>query len=743
MTIIEYLRKKTRVFSAAVSVALTLWVPTAGTGAPLPLTAEEISILKAGAAASKVSPIVLPKDVSDSHSLTVKLAYEGQTEALDLILSEGSDYLLNVYLNRADDRIPAAEIESRLRAYYDKPALAAQLLRVMKSYTSPATFHLLLDDLTPYATDHQHQAMYCKMVITMPRPDARPTAQNVYMGPNLALGVAEPNSVGAAAAPGLPGLPLRGYGTGSVSCRDERGQWQVQRSYMSQSEIQVKDRRGAALGAITRTDLQGIEADLLELVSPLSLAMGSETRGPDPAAVTIVPRRRTAPAPNILKTLAERGGEQAAQVLSALLQDLISQGPPYSTGDLSTLGGIVASTNTPQGSAAAKSALVAIAGTPETPQRNVEMQSLIKSLGEVRPPAQVDMAALRDWLTARVSVPEDKARISGALDLSIRTNAALREPNADYTAFLLRGTNAVSTQARFVIERIVDANLKTSGGETLLNVAAGNLEAQELLLARGADPNLPGVGGFTALHSQVAGPSLDGVRLLLAHGAKVNAVTADGSTPLHLALAHHQSAVARELIDAGADVNAAGQFGNRPLTIAYNLQNAEMQALIRERGGTETPRDHEERAQRAQLEKKYITRHYVIRTVLRPGRPACDVNQSLVLGRICQRLEIRDADEVAVLSPREMRLTYYSGKMLRDENVYPERLAREMLTAVVRDRDIVEIQQNLQIVDWRNAGCDLSRLRVGLPACWDEKARLCEKWGTREAELCDSRKLNN
>jgi hypothetical protein len=702
-------------------------MPSAGSAAPLPLTAEEASILKAGAAAAKKSP-VLATDVSDAATVAGKLASEGQTEALDLILSEESDYLLNVYLNRASDRISAADIERRLRANYNKPLLAVQLLRAMKTYESPETFQLLLEDAMPYAANLQHEAMRCKWIITVTKLDAQASPQIASMGATasnwgispLGPGSAQPNN----------------RATASTWCKDGDGQWHVQHSYMSPSALQVRDRDWATLDAITRTGLKGIEEGLLKLALPLSFTMASERRGPEPFQVTSSPLRRKVPPLNILKALGERGYLQAQPQLTALLQDLISQGPPYSVGELSTFAGIVASMDTPQGSAAASKALVAIANTPETPQRNAAMESLIRSLGEVHPPAQVDMATLKEGLTPMVSVPEDKAKISHAFDDPIRTNAALREPTANYVASLVIYTTTLSNRARYAIEGILDANLKTSSGETLLNTAAGNLEAQELLLARGADPNLSGSEGFTALHSQVAEfrtDPLDGVRLLLARGANVNAVARYGLTPLHLALTHNQSVVARLLIDAGADVNAEDTVGKRPLTIAYNLQNDEMQALIRKRGGTESTRERVSRMQ----EEKYITRHYSIRTVRHRGA-GCDW---FTLGRVCQRLAMREADEIEVLSPREMRLTFYSGKTLMGENSLFRRTAeREKFTAVVRDREVVETQQNLQVVDWRNAGCEpLAVLVVGGKPCWDERRQLCEKWGTHESEPCVSR----
>jgi len=53
-----------------------------------------------------------------------------------------------------------------------------------------------------------------------------------------------------------------------------------------------------------------------------------------------------------------------------------------------------------------------------------------------------------------------------------------------------------------------------------------------VLLEAKADPNLPNISGFTALHNAAAMGHYDCVKLLLEFGANVSILSKDGSTPL-------------------------------------------------------------------------------------------------------------------------------------------------------------------------------------------------------------------
>ena len=74
--------------------------------------------------------------------------------------------------------------------------------------------------------------------------------------------------------------------------------------------------------------------------------------------------------------------------------------------------------------------------------------------------------------------------------------------------------------------------------------AARRLDLAEMLLARGANPNLRVEGGFAPLHGAALSGQIDLALLLLKHGADVNAKDDSGSTPLaHAVKGKHEAMV--------------------------------------------------------------------------------------------------------------------------------------------------------------------------------------------------------
>nr|WCB87136.1 CPPV325 ankyrin repeat protein [Cooks petrelpox virus] len=110
-------------------------------------------------------------------------------------------------------------------------------------------------------------------------------------------------------------------------------------------------------------------------------------------------------------------------------------------------------------------------------------------------------------------------------------------------------------------------------GNTPLHLAVikKNLDMMRLLLARGADPDVPNTDRFTALHLAVMANYIEGIKLLLDYRACTNLEDCYGCTPLVIAISKENTKVCRMLLDAGADVN---YFSKRPCMTAmcYAIQ---------------------------------------------------------------------------------------------------------------------------------------------------------------------------
>ncbi len=129
-------------------------------------------------------------------------------------------------------------------------------------------------------------------------------------------------------------------------------------------------------------------------------------------------------------------------------------------------------------------------------------------------------------------------------------------------------------------------------GFTALGLASffGRLAVVRLLLAQGADPNVPGrnPGRYTALTGAVAARSVEVVAELLRRGADPNYRYGPGYTPLHEAAASGSDEIARLLVEAGANLDARTEEGKSPLDFAREKGHrrvAEWLAARRSEGG--------------------------------------------------------------------------------------------------------------------------------------------------------------
>jgi len=120
-----------------------------------------------------------------------------------------------------------------------------------------------------------------------------------------------------------------------------------------------------------------------------------------------------------------------------------------------------------------------------------------------------------------------------------------------------------------------------------LAVFFGNKATAEVLLDAGADVNQQSRESMKirALQSAVAARRLDLAEMLLARGANPNVRGEGGFAPLHGAALSGQIDLALLLLKHGAAVNAKDDSGKTPLAHAVNGQKNEMVTFLRQRGG--------------------------------------------------------------------------------------------------------------------------------------------------------------
>lgn len=111
------------------------------------------------------------------------------------------------------------------------------------------------------------------------------------------------------------------------------------------------------------------------------------------------------------------------------------------------------------------------------------------------------------------------------------------------------------------VDRVLNRHVKTDPeSRSLLHLALkaltpgrGGLGLLDVVLAHGADPNVPTPTGFTPLHMAIAAGSTAALLALLRRGAIIDAPKADGATPLHFAVLREQPAMVGLLLAHGAD----------------------------------------------------------------------------------------------------------------------------------------------------------------------------------------------
>jgi ankyrin repeat protein len=123
---------------------------------------------------------------------------------------------------------------------------------------------------------------------------------------------------------------------------------------------------------------------------------------------------------------------------------------------------------------------------------------------------------------------------------------------------------------RYLIAR--GAKVRAHGSPLVEAAYAGKIEAMRLLISLGADVNRPDEWGICPLHAAVYHPPA--VQFLLEAGADQNIAGMDGNTALHYAASYNQLESARLLLEHGADPSRKNLKGEMPYQAAERHSRA-------------------------------------------------------------------------------------------------------------------------------------------------------------------------
>ena len=212
----------------------------------------------------------------------------------------------------------------------------------------------------------------------------------------------------------------------------------------------------------------------------------------------------------------------------------------------------------------------------------------------------------RTGRTSPAPKPDGTAAAANALVTNFEGGRSMfnSAPATGFTAYLFAVRSGSVEAVKALLDAGANVNDTVSDGSTALVLAAANAHWQlaDLLLDRGADPNLAGAG-WTALHQAVRirrpnigfgtpGPiptgtvdSLDVIKKMIARGANVNArmsrngmkdgqrnrLNRLGASPFLLAAKNTDVEVMKVLVAAGADPKTPTADGTTPLMVAAGI----------------------------------------------------------------------------------------------------------------------------------------------------------------------------
>ena len=223
----------------------------------------------------------------------------------------------------------------------------------------------------------------------------------------------------------------------------------------------------------------------------------------------------------------------------------------------------------------------------------------------------------RNGRTALMSVSE-KTSVEIVRDLlAYGANINARDDYGDNATIIAAEASTVE-----VLKELISAGAKidatNSGGQNaLFGAARNNVEAVNLLIKLGANPNVRDEDGDTALMSMAAYGEIETFQTLVDKGADMNVVDYEGRTTLMAAVFNENPAIAELLVRLAANVDAAASDGTTALMIAAENDRPKALSLLIAAGAKVNAKDAD--GLTALLRVAPVASEEIVRTLLDAG----------------------------------------------------------------------------------------------------------------------------
>jgi len=147
---------------------------------------------------------------------------------------------------------------------------------------------------------------------------------------------------------------------------------------------------------------------------------------------------------------------------------------------------------------------------------------------------------------------------------------ALWEYESEYPEFQRDWKYSRIEILQMLLDKGANPDLQDKDRETALYLAAGQSDPEivKMLLDKGANLNLQNKSGKAALHHAAGQPNPEIVKMLLEKGANLNLQDIKGQTALHLAAMEDHPGIVKMLLEAGANPNLQNITGHTALHLA-------------------------------------------------------------------------------------------------------------------------------------------------------------------------------